>query len=297
MIGIIGYYFIKLISLFPSRVLYFFSDVLTLIARFFIRYRFRVVIKNVSASFPEMNQKEIRKTSVEFYHHFSDYLVESIKVLSGNGSYYQNKIEYINLDIMEKYYAKKKNILFLCGHVFNWELLNTFAFKTHYTTSAVYKPIKNEFVDQKFRILRSVYKTELVTIDQTFRKMVQSKKKGNSIFFMVADQSPHYSRIQYELDFLNQKTPVFIGFDNIARKLDLIVLYFEVIKKRRGRYQVEIKEISKSGGKEKPYAITHRFFKLLEKTIRKNPSNWLWSHRRWKYKSGTHYTISQKKAS
>ena len=291
MIGRIGFYLIKLFSFFPSRVLYAFSDVLSFVAFFVIRYRYRVITENLSASFPTMNQKEIRKTAIEFYRHFCDYLMESIKTLSGDGSYYQNKIEYANLGFLEQYYAEKKNILFLSGHVFNWELLNTFASKTNYITSAVYKPIKNKFVDQKFRLLRSVYNTKLVTMDQAFRKMIQFKKKGNSVFFMIADQSPHFSQVQYELDFLNQKTPVFIGFDAIARKLDYIVLYFEVIKKGRGRYEVEIKEISKSAEKEKPYAIAHRFFELLENTIRKNPSNWLWSHRRWKYKNGIHYTL------
>ena len=291
MIARISFYLIKLISLFPHRVIYFFSDVLSFIACFVIRYRYRVVLKNLSASFPEMSRREIRKIAIEFYSHLCDYFMESIKTLSGDGTYYRDKIDYINLDFMEQYYAEKRNILFVFGHVFNWELSNTFSSKTHYTVVAAYKQIKNKFIDQKFQLLRSAYKTELMLMDRAFRKMSQCKSKGNYVFFMVADQSPHFSKVRYELDFLNQKTPIHIGFDAIARKLDLTVIYFEMIKKGRGRYQVELKEISKSAIKEKPYAIAHRFFELLEKTIRKNPSNWLWSHRRWKYKNGIHYNV------
>ncbi|MFB0967073.1 MAG: lipid A biosynthesis acyltransferase, partial [Cloacibacterium sp.] len=32
------------------------------------------------------------------------------------------------------------------------------------------------------------------------------------------------------------------------------------------------------------YEVVKKFHQNLEKTINKNPDNWLWSHRRWKYK-------------
>lgn len=55
-------------------------------------------------------------------------------------------------------------------------------------------------------------------------------------------------------------------------------------KVKRGFYQVNYYRIYPDGEKFVQYEVVNKFHKLLENTIRKRPDNWLWSHRRWKYK-------------
>ena len=67
-------------ALLPFRVLYLISDFLYFLIYKVIRYRVKVVRRNMKASFPEKSEKELLALEKEFYHHFADYIIETIKL-------------------------------------------------------------------------------------------------------------------------------------------------------------------------------------------------------------------------
>ena len=71
-----------LLSLLPLRVLYGFSDVLSFLAYYIVRYRRKIVRQNLTTSFPEKILKEIKTIEKRFYRWFTDYFFEAIKLLS-----------------------------------------------------------------------------------------------------------------------------------------------------------------------------------------------------------------------
>jgi KDO2-lipid IV(A) lauroyltransferase len=78
----LSYRLIFLLSLLPLWVLYLLSDFIFLIIFYVMKYRRRLVFKNMSDSFPNKSEEEIRVLERRFYHWFCDYLVESIKLLT-----------------------------------------------------------------------------------------------------------------------------------------------------------------------------------------------------------------------
>ena len=74
------YSWAKVHALLPMPVLYVLSDILYVLIYRVIRYRIRVVRRNMEASFPEKSKIELRRLEKAFYHHFSDYIVETIKL-------------------------------------------------------------------------------------------------------------------------------------------------------------------------------------------------------------------------
>ena len=78
----LSYCLIFLLSLLPLWVLYLLSDFIFLIIFYVMKYRRRLVFKNMSDSFPNKSEEEIRVLERRFYHWFCDYLVESIKLLT-----------------------------------------------------------------------------------------------------------------------------------------------------------------------------------------------------------------------
>ena len=67
-------------ALLPMKVLYWVSDFLYIIIYRLIGYRTKVVRRNLRASFPDKSEAELRKIEKDFYHHFADYIVETIKL-------------------------------------------------------------------------------------------------------------------------------------------------------------------------------------------------------------------------
>ena len=77
-----------LLALLPFSVLYVFSDILYFIVYYIVRYRRKIVRKNLNNSFPEKSERQIVKIEKEFYHHLCDCYFEAVKLLSTNNFIY-----------------------------------------------------------------------------------------------------------------------------------------------------------------------------------------------------------------
>ena len=98
----------------------------------------------------------------------------------------------------------------------------------------------------------------------------------------IADQAPFWDNIYHWTDFLHHETPWFTGAERIMQKLDMDVYYLDVRRVKRGYYVAEYKRITTEPKTWEQFKLTDEYSRLLENTIRRAPSYWLWSHRRWK---------------
>ena len=119
-------------------------------------------------------------------------------------------------------------------------------------------------------------------MEDTYPFMLNNEDPAPLYVFM-ADQSPHRGKIKYRTPFLNQDTPVHLGVENLSKKCDLAVVFIDISRVKRGFYEVEahllFEDVQATADKE----VTDTHVKALEKLIQKDPANWLWSHKRWKY--------------
>ncbi|NOY37211.1 MAG: hypothetical protein GXO83_06510 [Chlorobi bacterium] len=275
------------ISLLPFPVLYFLSDLLFPLVYYVFRYRRAVVYRNLEKSFPEKSQAERITIQKKFYHHLCDVMVESVKLITYPAEKLLNHIDIVNPDILETYRKAGRHGIMSSGHYANWEWLIVFPFVTKYHAMAVYKPLHDKVMDRL--ILRSRTKgiDKLIPMHKTLRAIAgYHRDQIPTLSLFVADQTPIKEETEYFTWFLNQETAAFTGVEKIARKFDEAVFFFKMNKIKRGKYRLEILEITSRPKEEAPYAITERYFKMLESCIRERPELWLWSHKRWKFDSG-----------
>lgn len=278
------------LSKLPLWTLYILSDFIFFIHNNFKGYRKDVVEENLTNSFPNKSKKEIKQLSNQFFKNFYDFPIESIKGISLTQEYLDKRIRVENLDVMHKYYAQNRDVMVLCGHVFNWEWIKGLgAHLPQKNVYAVFSVPKDKLTNDLIKKGREHFGAETIPMYEATKTIMGIPNEGNSIFFMVADQSPHKTRIKYDLTFLNQTTPVFQGFDKIARRKDMGVVYINVTKEKRGKYVYTVHDILPDNDSFKENEIVHKFFSLLETNIKENPSNYMWTHKRWKYKKGIDY--------
>jgi KDO2-lipid IV(A) lauroyltransferase len=110
----------------------------------------------------------------------------------------------------------------------------------------------------------------------------QPLKEPSTIIF-IGDQSPSNPQNAYWTKFLNQDTAFFTGGERYARKHDCAVVYVAIKQLRRGYYNIEVINICDDVKAYPENGVTQIFIEMLEKTLRENPSDWLWSHKRWKH--------------
>ncbi|MEJ5104170.1 lysophospholipid acyltransferase family protein [Chryseobacterium sp. MYb328] len=272
------------ISKLPLRILYIFSDVMFFLNYYLVGYRKKVITQNLINSFPDKSEEEIRKIRKKFYRNFSDYLVETIKSFSISETESRVRMQHINQDVFHEVQKEGKNIILLAGHVFNWEWINALArIVPQKHCHPVYRKVNSSFWENQMKKVRNKFGNEALEANEVILNIFRNKNDGNSIYMFVADQTPHFSHVTYGLEFMNQRTPAFIGYDKLATRMDLAFIYCEMKKVKRGYYQVNYYRIYPDQEKFSEHEVVRKFHKMLENTLHKHPDNYLWSHRKWKY--------------
>jgi KDO2-lipid IV(A) lauroyltransferase len=274
---------IKLLSLLPWRILYFLSDFVAFVFYYLIGYRKKVVYENLNNSFPEKSKKEIRKIAHQYYRHIADIMVETIceeKITSN----FQKHMTLKNPEIVYQLYRTGKSIMVVTGHVGNWEWIAISAQALGpYKSRGVVKPLSSQFFNDYLENLRNKYSSGIIPFKQTLRAMVAAKDQ-QFLYMLANDQTPHRDEIRFWADFLHQPTPFFLGTEKIAKALDMPVVFVNCYRIKRGVYEMDFELITDTPKLTAEFEINLKHIALLEQDNNLRPYNWLWSHRRWKYK-------------
>ena len=272
-------------SLLPLRVHYVISDLLFWLLYAVIGYRRKVVYSNISASFPEKSEEELRKIERGFYHFFCDYMVESVKLMTITPENLKKRMVFKGTEIVDEIVESGQSCALYLGHLCNWEWVSSLPLwlspKVH--CGQIYHPLENKDFDRLFLRSRQRMGAECIAMADTLRKILEYRKAGQPIIVgYISDQVPFWTSIHHWVNFLNHDTPVLTGTERIVRKVNHAVLFLDIHRVRRGYYEAEIKLITREPQKMGEYEITDTYFKMLEQSIRKAPEFWLWSHNRWK---------------
>lgn len=281
------YGWIKLHALLPMSALYVLSDFLYFIVYRVIRYRVSVVRRNLKAAFPGKSNKALLLLEKKFYHHFADYVVETLKLAHISLEELQRRAYVQNPELIDQLMDKGNPCcLLLMGHLGNWEWYSgsTSRFKDA-CLYQIYRPLNNKAVDKLFIHLRTKFGSFGIPKNDTGREVVRLvRNKVRSAVIFLADQTPSPSNLHYWTNFLNQDTAILTGAERLARKLNTPVVFLDVQMLKRGYYTLEIQLITDNPKETPENWITEEYARRMEKSILRKPEGWLWTHKRWKYK-------------
>ena len=269
----------------PLRALYVISDMLSFIAHRVIRYRVKVVRKNLRNSFPEKDEAELKKIESRFYRYLCDNIVETVKLLHIGTPEIEKRIKMRNAHIVSDVFAEKKPVILYLGHLANWEWVPalTLMFEEKVPMGALYKPLRNKVMDRVMKRIRSRFPVTLIPAKTAFRKLIELRRNHPSfIIGFIADQRPLGAASKHWTWFMNQKTSFMTGGETIGEKVGAKFVYVETIRKKRGYITLNYKSMEISPDDREDYPYTRLYFRMLEESIRKEPAYWLWSHNRWK---------------
>jgi len=275
-----------LISLLPFCVLYIISDFLFVIFYYIAKYRKSVVFENLRNAFPEKNPEEINKIAKKYFHNLCDIIIEVIKIRHITPNQLLKRVEFKNYQILDDLYASGKSVIAATGHCGNWEWMSmNMSYITKFNGYVIVKPLSNKYFDEYLNKLRTKFAKGggVIRFKETYRKLIQLKNVQTLSGF-AADQTPAKNEITYWTKFLNQNTPVYLGVEKIAKSLEMAVVFIYVKRIKRGFYEAEIIKITDDARLTVGHEITEKHVQLLDQFINKYPDNWLWSHKRWKYK-------------
>ncbi|WP_262383919.1 lysophospholipid acyltransferase family protein [Hymenobacter lutimineralis] len=270
----------------PLFVLYGLAEVLYFLMAYVLRYRQRVVLKNLRNSFPEKSAAEHRQLARRFYRHFAQLMVEILWLRQATPAQLKRRVEYPNKHVLIDHVEAGRSVLALGSHAGNWEwILTSGQLQLDVPAVGVYQPLNNGFFDEFMYKLRTRTGAELVTMRETIRYMAATRNR-QKVLSMLSDQSPSNPTNRYWTHLLHQDTAFYTGADRLASHFQLPVVYVSIQRVRRGYYRIVLEELfdGQSALDPNQHQITEAFARALERDIQAAPADYLWSHRRWKHK-------------
>lgn len=282
--ALLFYLIILPISWLPFPLLYGLSDLLFIVFYYVVPYRRKVIRKNLVSSFPEKSAQEIKIIEKEFYRHFCDVILETLKLFSASQKTIENRIQLLNADLLDQYFTKGKSLVLVTGHYANWEWpAVTLTSHSKHRGTGIYQRLSNKFFDKKLRQTRARFGMELMSTREV-ADFFESHQNELCAYGFINDQSPSDPKKGHWGVFLGQPTCMLTGAERYAVKYNYPILYGSITRVKRGYYKVEYIPVSDNPSTEKPFYITEECARINEALIRKNPAYWLWTHRRWKHR-------------
>lgn len=248
-----------------------------------VGYRKMVVDSNLKKAFPQKDKASRRRIRTQFYSYFGQLLAESISLFHMSKKEIRKRLLLVNDSQVSSYLKQNKDVIVVLGHYGNWEW-GLLASSLHFDAEMVgiYKPLSSKFWNQKILQLRSQFGATLISMKDSVRYLLKKGKKPKLIG-ILSDQTPSADELNHWINFLNQKTAVFLGTEKLAKKKDCPVFFAHIKVLSRGNYEIRFELITDTPRKLADGEITRLHSQILEDNINRNPAYWLWSHRRWKH--------------
>lgn len=282
---------LRALALLPLGALYVISDGVALLLRHVVRYRRKVVRKNLAESFPDKSAAELRDIERRFYRNFADYIFETVKLLHISDKEMSRRMVFENIELVDRLLGEGRSIAVYFSHCGNWEWAPSITLHTAFPPDhgavygQVYRPLRNRWFDAMMLRIRSRFGSHSYPKKTVLRDLIKEKRTGlPAMVGFMSDQKPSHGDTIHVVSFLNHPTAVITGTETLARRLDMAAIYWDMEKVSRGHYKITNRLISDRLADEPQYSITDRYAAMLEKTIMRDPAVWLWSHKRWKHK-------------
>lgn len=277
---------IKVLSYIPFWALYVLSDIMYYPLYYIIRYRRKVVRKNLTESFPEKSHHEILAIEKNFYHYFMDMILESTKMASISPDEIKKRMKFTNIKMTNDLLDQGKSVDYFMGHYCNWEWMTSIGLwiKDDVVCAQVYHKLINHTFDNIIKQMRERMGNICVEMRETARFVANMASQNQPCMVaLIADQSPKRKQIKHYVKFLNHTVPVLVGPEKITKHFGHIPVFVNVKRVKRGYYECEFIPLHDNPSSLPDYELSDIYFKHLEDEIRRQPECYLWTHNRFKY--------------
>ena len=241
----------------------------------------KVVKKNLLQIFPDTNYNEIDRKAKLCWFNIGRTFFELLilpKLLKEDGKIIIEGKKYLNEII-----TSKKKVIFISIHQSNWEILLPSIDKIGIPVGGIYRHINNSLINKLILKIRqkSIFsnKSFYTPKGKKSAKDIIGGIKNETSMVLLIDQKDSAGKI---VNFFDYPTKTQIGFIKIARKYDMPIIPIENIRNKDNTFTLKFhKPINKIKSNLSDIEIMNNIHSIIEKWIKKNPSDWFLQHNRF----------------
>ena len=257
-----------------------------LLVRFGFLFRKKEIIKNnILKVFKQYSDTEIDKLIKKMWSNYGLTFAEYVFLDKFRfNKLPKSHIEISGEEILVKVKKAGKPVIFISAHLANFEIMAMELEKKNINLAAIYRPLNNFFLNPFMVYLRKKYlcKKQVKKGLIGTRETINYIKNNNSIALMVDQRVGESER--YPFFGVPAHTTTIPA--QLALKYDLEIIPIFLERKEENFFKMEIQQpinYEKTlNSDEDKKNITIEINRIIEQMILKNPSQWIWTHSRWK---------------
>ena len=240
----------------------------------------RIIQSNIKRAFPNTNLEDIEKISKSMWNNYGRIFAEYIFIKDFRSGNLSSKIEIDGEEILEEINKSKKQVVFVSGHLSNFELMAMCIEKSGIKLSAIYRPLNNIFLNKIMERIRKKYicKNQIKKGIGGLKQLINLKKKNYSTALMI-DQRVSEGILS---NFFNEKALTTTIPAQLIKKFNIAVVPIYIERIEGINFRIKVNNPINFPQETSIQNITDELNQILEKMIYKNPNQWIWSHNRWK---------------
>ena len=197
--------------------------------------------------------------------------------------YFRNKKSHISLEGKEhlsQIIKKNKPVIFISGHLANFELMSMEITKQNIPLATIYRPLNNFFLNPFMELLRRRYvcSNQIKKGINGVRESIEYIKKKHCIALMIDQRVSEGEKvIFFDKPALTTTLPA-----QLSIKFDLEVIPVFIERDKDNKFKIEFQKAINPKNFKNKLDLTRELNVVLEKMITRNPGQWIWTHNRWK---------------
>ena len=240
----------------------------------------KLIHSNLKKAFPNINLYDLNKITKLMWNNYGRVFAEYMFIKNFREDVSNKNIKIEGQEILTNIKRENKSVIFISGHLSNFELMAMHIEKSGIKLSAIYRPLNNIFLNKIMERIRKKYicKYQIKKGIGGMKKLIHLKKLNYSSALMI-DQRVSQG---IKSDFFSQKALTTTIPAQLVKKFNIPVVPIFIERINNTSFKIIIKNPIFFDKEETTQNITDKLNLVLEKMIIYKPEQWIWSHNRWK---------------
>ena len=235
---------------------------------------------NLRRALPNINSNDLKEIKRLMWNNYGRTFAEYMFIKDFRFGELASNINIQGQEILNEIKQRNKPVVFISGHLANFELMGMCLERSGINLSAIYRPLNNIFLNQIMENIRKKYicKNQIKKGKAGLRELIFLIKKNFSTALMI-DQRVSQGILS---NFFKKKALTTTIPAQLVKKFNLPIVPVYIERVNDIKFKIKIEKPINFSKEASIKIITDELNHVLEKMILKKPEHWIWSHNRWK---------------
>ena len=240
----------------------------------------KIILSNIRKVIPNINTENEKKLINSMWNNYGRVFAEYMFIKNFRIGNLESNINIEGQEILDEIKKNNKQVVFISGHLSNFELMALSLEKNNIKLAAIYRPLNNIFLNPIMEKIRKKYicRNQIKKGIGGLKNLINLKKNNFSTALMI-DQRVSEGILS---DFFKEKALTTTIPAQLVKKFNIPVVPVYIQRIKQINFKIKIKDPIFFSKEKSIQEITDELNIELEKMIIQNPEQWIWSHNRWK---------------